>query len=159
MMMCASLAGSWRSRSCFSQRTRSWSTFSTMSASMICGRANGGRRRRGASRAGGLVAIEDFLGRNGLVDDDVVGRAFAEVFLDGADVVGGGVAIGLAGLGDDVADVDHPRVGAADRARDAAHEQVGDDAGVQTARPDDDGVGLCDFLKRLSVAEASSGSR
>ena len=117
---------------------------------MICGPSERRSSSARSSRApAGLVSLEDFFGRHRVVDDGVVGRAFAEVSLDGAHVIGGGVAVGLAGLRDDVADVDHPRVGAADRARDAADEQVGDDAGVQAARPDDDGVRLGDLLDRL----------
>ena len=64
-------------------------------------------------------------------------------------MVGGGVAIGLAGLGHHVAHVDAPGARAADGPGDAGHEQVGDDAGVEAPRAQDDEVGAVEGLDGL----------
>ena len=96
----------------------------------------------------GSVAGEDVVGGAGGVDDYGVGGR-AEVADDGGGVVGCAVAVGLAGLGHDVADVDLPRGGAADGAGDARDEEVGDDAGVEAARAEDDEVGGLDCVGGL----------
>ncbi|CAN4032092.1 DNA (cytosine-5-)-methyltransferase, partial [Dysosmobacter welbionis] len=63
---------------------------------------------------------------------------------DGGDVVGYGVALRLPLLGHDVADIDLQGVGLPDRLHDAIHQQIGDDAGVQAAGPQDDHIRVGD---------------
>ena len=65
------------------------------------------------------------------------------------------VAVSLAVLGHDVQDVFPNRPGAADGLADAVDQEIGDDAGIEAPRPDDDDIRLTDgvdaVLKRLRV--------
>ena len=64
-------------------------------------------------------------------------------------MVGHGVALGLPVLGHDVADIDLQGVGAADGLPHPVHQQIGDDAGVEAPRPQQNEVGLPDGPQRL----------
>ena len=64
-------------------------------------------------------------------------------------MVGGGVALGLAVLCHDVADIDLLRVGRGDGLRHAVHQQVRDDARIQTPRPEEDEVRRRDGVERI----------
>ena len=63
-------------------------------------------------------------------------------------MVGGRHPLGLAVLGHDVADVELEGLGAAHRLGDPVHQQVGDHAGVEAPRPQQDELGLPDGLHR-----------
>src|SRR5690242_1703535 len=73
----------------------------------------------------------------------------AEITMNLAYEVGGPIAVGLAVLGHQVADVDLLRLGGANRGGDSLDEQVGQDAGVQVARTDHDHIGALDGADRL----------
>lgn len=63
-------------------------------------------------------------------------------------MVGQGIALRLPLLGHDVGNVNAQGVGLGYRLRHAVHQQVGDDAGVQTPRPQEDDVRLADGVQR-----------
>ena len=70
---------------------------------------------------------------------------FAEgVLLDGAEVVGQGVACGFAGLGHEVGDVHARGFGMDDGGGDFGDQEIGEDAGVEGARAEEDEVGGAD---------------
>ena len=78
---------------------------------------------------------------------------------DGGDVVGYGVALRLPLLGHDVADIDLQGVGLPDRLHDAIHQQIGDDAGVQAAGPQDDHIRVGDGGDRLRQGLGPGGDQ
>ena len=86
------------------------------------------------------IALHHCRGNGGGIGQAQVKQPRAGVLEQGADVVGHRVALGFAILGHDVADIDLQGVGLPDRLHDAIHQQIGDDAGVQAAGPQDDHV-------------------
>ena len=75
----------------------------------------------------------------------------ADVLLDGVDVLGKAEAVGLAGLGGDVADVRLDSRRGGERAADAFDEQVGEDAGIEAAGPQNDHVCVQDGAYGLGM--------
>src|SRR3989337_2140306 len=84
-----------------------------------------------------------------VVDHHPVDQPSPEVGIEGALVLQTVVAVGFARLGGDIAYVDFERPTGADGGRDFRDEQVGQDAGIQTARADDDHVGVQNGVNRL----------
>ena len=83
------------------------------------------------------------------VEHGVVEDLAAGVVEDGLDVLRGGEAGALVGLGHQVADVDAQGSGAADGLGDSVHQQVGDATGEQRAGADADDVGVVNGVERL----------
>jgi len=109
-------------------------------AELLEGRNVGGDRF-GALRA---IAPRDF-GRNGLpIGDDPVDDAAGNVFLDGTEMIGKGVAGSFAGLGHQVGDVHARGIGLRDGAGNFRDQQIREDAGVKRARAEKNQVGLLD---------------
>ncbi len=98
-------------------------------AELLEGRNVGGDRF-GALRA---IAPRDF-GRNGLaIGDDPIDDAAGNVFLDGAEMIGKGVAGSFAGLGHQVGDVHARGFGLHDGAGNFRDQQIRENAGVKRA--------------------------
>ena len=101
----------------------------------------------------GLLALggvlgEEHGGNGGRVDEGVVEDALiAGVLVDFFDVLGGGEADGLVGLGHEVADEDAGGAGFGDGLGDAVDEEIGDERGVEGAGAEGDEVGLGDGLE------------
>lgn len=95
------------------------------------------------------VAEEHGGGDGGGVDDGVVEDASAGVFVDALDVLGGGEAEALVGLGHEVADEDAGAFGFAEGFGDAIDEEVGDERGIEGAGADGDEVGAGDGFEGL----------
>ena len=95
------------------------------------------------------VAEEHGGGDGGGVDDGVVEDASAGVFVDALDVLGGGEAEALVGLGHEIADEDAGAFGFAECFSDAIDEEVGDEGGVEGAGADGDEVGPGDGFEGL----------
>ena len=76
-----------------------------------------------------------------------------------ADVIRRGIALRLPRLRHDVADIDLQRAGVHDRVHDAADEEVRDDAGIETPRPEDDHIGLADGLEHGGQRLRPSGTQ
>src|SRR5258708_4612290 len=109
-------------------------------AELLEGRNVGGDRF-GALRA---IAPRDF-GRNGLaIGDDPIDDAAGNVFLDGAEMIGKGVAGSFAGLRHQVGDVHARGFGLRDGAGNFRDQQIREDAGVKRARAEKNQVGLLD---------------
>jgi len=66
------------------------------------------------------------------------------VFLDGSEMIGEGVAGGFAGLGHQIGDVDARSFGFGDGAGNFGDQQVRENAGVERAGTEEDQVGLLD---------------
>ena len=94
------------------------------------------------------VAILQILGDGGGIGQAQIHQAGLGVGEEGFQVVGQGVALCLPLLGHDVGDVDAQGVGLSHRLGHAIHQQVGDDAGVQAPRPQEDDVRLADGVQR-----------
>ncbi len=90
------------------------------------------------------VAEEHGGGDGGGVDDGVVEDASAGVLVDALDVLGGGEAEALVGLGHEVADEDAGAAGIAECLGDAIDEEICDQRGVEGAWADGDEVGARD---------------
>ena len=84
----------------------------------------------------GFVAAQDFGGCGRAIDYNAIEEARAGVFVDGANVVGDGIMLGLAGLRHQVGDIDACRAGVCDDFGDVFDQQVGNDAGVERAGAD-----------------------
>ncbi len=99
------------------------------------------------------------IGRDGLaIGDDPIDDAARDVFLDGAKVIGEGVAGGFAGLGHQIGDVDARGVRFGNGAGDFRNQQVRENAGVERAGTQEDQVGLLDgFDGSGERADAAGG--
>jgi len=97
-------------------------------------------------RFGALGAIAaGHVGRDGLaIGDNPIDDAAGDVFLDGAEMVGKGVAGGLAGLGHQIGDVDARSFRFCDGGGNFWDQQIREDAGVQGAGAEEDQVSLLD---------------
>src|SRR6266576_1628957 len=97
-------------------------------------------------RFGALRAIAaGHLGGDGLaIGDDPIDDAVWNVFLDGAEMIGEGVAGGFAGLGHQIGHVDARSLGLGDGAGDFGDQQVRENAGVERAGTEEDQVALLD---------------
>ena len=116
---------------------------STRSSRTSRGRPTAGRRPAQTGRTRGcppapLAAPSPVVGQDDV--DDPLGR----VALERLDVVGQVEALGLAGLGGHVADVDPRAEEVGQGSPDVGQEQARQDARVQAARADHDQVGLGD---------------
>ena len=80
----------------------------------------------------------------GVVEDGAVAGGRSAVLEDALDVLGGGEAEGLVGLGHEIADVDADGARGGECFGDAADEEVGDERGVEGAGAEGDEVGLGD---------------
>ena len=131
----ASFAGSWRSG------LRSLTHVAGDDADAGVEPLQPGRRHRVDRRLGGAIAAAEA----GLLLTTTASRTPTPIWsMDDADVVERGEVVGFAGLGGDVADVDHGTERPADRLRHALDQQVGQDAGVEAAGTEDDQVGVED---------------
>ena len=93
----------------------------------------------------GGVALEQAGRDGGVVHQQAVQRfAGAQVFGQEHQEVGRLKAVGFAGLGHQVADMDFDGGGCGDGAGDIFHQEVGQDAGIDVAGAEDDGVGAGD---------------
>jgi hypothetical protein len=70
------------------------------------------------------------------------------VLEDFFDVMGGGEAEGLVGLGHEVADVDADGLGGGECFGDSANQEVGDERGVERTGAEGDEVGMGDGIER-----------
>ena len=86
----------------------------------------------------------------GVVEDGLAGRG-AGVLEDLFDVLGGGEADGLVGLGHEVADEDAGGFGFGEGLGDAVDEEVGDEGGVEGAGAEGDQVGFRDGMEGLGA--------
>ena len=78
----------------------------------------------------------------------MAGGIFAEdVSLDGAQVVGEGIAGGFSGLGHEVGDVDARGFGMDYRGGDLRDQEIGEDAGVERAGAEEDKVGCANGVE------------
>ena len=95
-------------------------------------------------RFGALRAVTaGHIGRDGLaIGDHPIDDAVRDVLLNGAKMVGEGVAGGFAGLGHQIGDVDARSLGLGDGAGDFRDQQVRENAGVKRAGTEEDQVGL-----------------
>ncbi len=97
----------------------------------------------------GAVAPGHF-GRNRLaIGNNPINDAMADVFLDGAEMIGESVAGSFAGLGHEIGDVHAGRLGLGDRAGDFGDQEIRKDAGVERTRTEEDQVGLLDGFDGL----------
>ncbi len=103
------------------------------------------------------VAGEGVGADGGGVDEGVVEDLGAGVVEDLLDVLRGGEAEALVGLGHEVADVDAGGAGAADGFGDAADEQIGDQGGVEGAGAEGDEVGGGDGFEGLGEGGGVGG--
>src|SRR5713226_197764 len=97
-------------------------------------------------RFGALRAITPcHIGRDALaVSDDPIDDAARDVFLDGAEVIGKGVAGGFAGLGHQIGDIDARRLRLGDGGGNFRDQQIRKNAGVKRAGAEENQVGLLD---------------
>jgi len=97
-------------------------------------------------RFGALRAIPaGHIGGHGLaIGDDPIDDAARDVLLDGAEMIGEGVAGGFAGLGHQIGDVNARSLGLGDGAGDFRDQQVRENAGVERAGTEEDQIGLLD---------------
>lgn len=98
-------------------------------------------------------------GNGGGIGQTQVKKPRSRVGKQGGDVVADGIALGLPLLGHDVADIDLQGVGLPDRLHDAIHQQIGDDAGVQAAGPQDDHIRVGDGGDRLRQGLGPGGDQ
>src|SRR5205823_11504330 len=85
------------------------------------------------------------VGRNGLaIGNDEIDDALRDVLLDGAKMIGEGVAGGFAGLGHQVGDVDARGLGFGDGGGNFRDHQVRKDAGVERARAEQNQIRFLD---------------
>jgi len=97
----------------------------------------------------GAVAPGHF-GRNRLaIGNNPINDTMADVFLDGAEMIGESVAGSFAGLGHEIGDVHAGRLGLGDRAGDFGDQEIRKDAGVERTRTEEDQVGLLDGFDGL----------
>ena len=81
----------------------------------------------------GAVTAGD-IGRNRLaIGDDPIDYAAGDVSLDGAEMIGEGVAGSFAGLGHEIGDIDARSFGFDDGGRNFWDKKIGEDAGVKRA--------------------------
>ena len=92
----------------------------------------------------------------GVVEDGLTGRG-AGVLEDLFDVLGGGEADGLVGLGHEVADEDAGGFGFGEGLGDAVDEEVGDEGGVEGAGAEGDQIGFRDGMESLGQGFAVAG--
>jgi hypothetical protein len=104
------------------------------------------RRKINDHGFGALGAVAaGYIGRNGLaIGDDAIDNPAGDMLLDGAEMIGKGVAGGFAGLGHQIGDVYAGGFGLGDGAGDLRDQQIRKNAGVERARPKEDQVGLLD---------------
>src|SRR5216683_6731543 len=97
-------------------------------------------------RFGTLGAVAaGHVGRDGLaIGDDPIDDAGRDVFEDGAEMIGKGVAGGFAGLGHQIGDVDAGGPGLGDGGCNLRDQEIGEDAGVERAGSEEDEVGVLD---------------
>src|SRR5713226_8743255 len=83
------------------------------------------------------------IGRDALaVSDDPIDDPARDVFLDGAEVIGKGVAGGFAGLGHKIGDIDARCLRLGDGGGNLRDQQIGKNAGVKRAGAEENQVGL-----------------
>ena len=107
----------------------------------------------------GPVDRGELLRDGRVVDEHVVDHAGGAVTAEGAEMVGRRVAVGLARLGHDVADVDHPGPRALERVAHLGDQQVRHDARVHAARSEHDEIGGRDRLEGLRQRPAAGPAR
>ena len=95
------------------------------------------------------ILFEQGGGDGGGVDEGVVEDSLAGVVVEDFDVLAGGEAEALVGLGHEVADVDAACGGGGEGLGDALDEQVGDERGVEGAGAESDEVGGGDGVEGL----------
>ncbi len=95
------------------------------------------------------IALGHF-GRNGLaIGYHPIDNAARRVMLDGAQMIGEGVAGGFAGLGHKIGDVHARRFRFGDGVCDVRYQQVGKDAGVERAGAEQNQIGFVDGFEGL----------
>src|SRR4029077_9445358 len=97
---------------------------------------------RGPDNLGALFAIaaQHLRGSRSAIDHRRVKYPNAGVCVDGADVIGDGVALGLAGLRHEISNVNALGIRASDSFCDAFDQEIGNDAGVERAGADENQV-------------------
>src|SRR5216683_23523 len=127
-------------------------------------------------RFGALRAVTpSHIGRDGLaIGDDPIDDAARDVLLNGAEMIGKGVAGGFAGLGHQIGNVDARGLGFGDGAGNFRDKKVRKNAGVERAGAQKNEVGLldgfegfgerahaargkCEFLDRRAAAGGDAG--
>ncbi len=103
----------------------------------------------GDLRAFGGIALTDFWGDGGGVEERVVEEGAAGMLVDALDVLRGGEVQALVGLGHEVADEDAGGLSGAEGFGNAMNQKVSDDAGEEGARANGDEVGAGDGLEGL----------
>jgi hypothetical protein len=104
----------------------------------------------------GAVTAGDIGGDGLAIGNDPINDAVADVGLDGAEMVGKGIAGGFAGLGHEIGNVDARGFGFGDGAGNFRNQKIRQNAGVERTRAEEDQVGLLDgfdgFGKRADAA-------
>jgi len=119
------------------------------------------RRKIDGHGFGALHAITaGHIGRNGLaIGDDPVNDTVGDVLLDGAEMVGEGVAGGFAGLSHQIGDVDSGSPGLGDGAGNFRDEQIGNNTGVERARPKKNQVRFLDSFDGAGKRTHAAGGQ
>ena len=107
----------------------------------------------------GRVAGEGLRREGSGVDQGAVEDGRAGVLVDALDVLGGGEAEALVGLGHEIADEDAQAAGVGERGGDSLDEQIGDERGVERAGADGDEVGALDGVQGLGQGARSRAGR